>query len=60
MADDWHFHCPECGFGHGEHGRLAQDQEFYCEVCLEESNLTIRLLRWLPETIDQARFRRAA
>jgi hypothetical protein len=60
MADDWHFHCPECGFGHEEHGRLAQDQEFYCEVCLEESNLTIRLLRWLPETIDQARFRRAA
>ncbi|MBV9248615.1 MAG: hypothetical protein JO227_05135 [Acetobacteraceae bacterium] len=27
----WCFHCPECGFGSHELGRLAE----VCEVCLE-------------------------
>jgi hypothetical protein len=43
----WHFQCPECGMGDFELGRLADDQMFVCEVCLEEGRGTIRLERWL-------------
>jgi hypothetical protein len=46
MADGhWHFHCPECGMGDFELGRLAADQEFFCEVCVEEGRGLIRLER---------------
>lgn len=43
----WCFQCPECGFGHEELGRLADDQAFLCEVCLEEDRGEVRLDRWL-------------
>jgi hypothetical protein len=42
----WHFHCPECGMGDFELGHLAGDQEFICQVCLEEGRGTIHLQRW--------------
>src|SRR4051812_48058000 len=45
----WHFHCPECGFGDFELGRLAADQELVCEVCLEAGCGEIRLERWPAE-----------
>ena len=32
----WQFHCPECGFGDGEHGHLLTAEEIYCMVCREE------------------------
>ena len=48
-AGCWHFHCPECGMGDFELGRLAHDQELICEVCLEEGRGGVRLERWLPE-----------
>jgi hypothetical protein len=32
----WQFHCPECGFGDGEHGQLLTAEEIYCMVCSEE------------------------
>lgn len=45
----WCFQCPECGFGHEELNYLAVDDEFFCEVCLEEGRGEVRLRRWLPE-----------
>jgi hypothetical protein len=45
----WHFHCPECGIGDFELGRVADDQALSCEVCLEEDRGTIRLERWTVE-----------
>lgn len=42
----WHFHCPECGFGDGEHGHLLDEQEIYCFVCLHEEQRYVRLRRW--------------
>jgi hypothetical protein len=42
----WHFHCPECGMGDFELGHLADDQEFVCQVCLEEEGRLILLERW--------------
>lgn len=47
----WHFQCPRCGIGDAEIGYLADDQEFYCEVCLEEGRGEVRLERWLPEDV---------
>jgi hypothetical protein len=50
MADGyWHFHCPECGFGSAELGRLAAAQELYCEICFDEDRGTMRLQRWQPD-----------
>jgi hypothetical protein len=45
----WHFHCPECGFGDWELGGLATDHELGCEVCREEGRGEVRLQRWEPE-----------
>jgi hypothetical protein len=45
----WHFQCPECGMGDFELGRLADDQELICEVCLEDGRGQIRLERWPAE-----------
>jgi hypothetical protein len=42
----WHFHCPECSMGDFELGHVAAEQEFFCEVCLEEDRGEIRLERW--------------
>ena len=42
----WHFHCPECGFGDGELGYLAEAHEVHCTVCLVESSQYVRLRRW--------------
>ena len=55
MREDgfWHFQCPECGIGDAELGRLAADQELYCEICAEERRVSIHLRRWLPE-LDRA------
>jgi hypothetical protein len=53
----WHFHCPECGIGDFEFGRLADDQELLCEVCLEEDGVQVRLERWLPQPASYARLR---
>jgi hypothetical protein len=33
LAGHWQFHCPECGMGDFELGRLAADQELACDVC---------------------------
>jgi hypothetical protein len=55
MDGYWHFVCPECGFGDREHGRLAQDQDIICDVCLEDSGIRVRLRRWLPENAEQER-----
>ena len=49
----WHFQCPECGMGDDEIGQLAADDEIYCEVCVTESDLYVRLHRWSAET-DEA------
>jgi hypothetical protein len=55
----WHFQCPECDMGDFELGRLAADQELFCEVCLEEESRLIRLQRWPAddELPAYARFR---
>jgi hypothetical protein len=55
----WEFACPECGFGHGELGSLAADDEIYCSVCLEEADRLVVLHRWIPvvEPGNQARLR---
>ena len=42
----WHFHCPECGFGDGEHGHLLSAHELYCLICQDESTRLVRLHRW--------------
>jgi hypothetical protein len=46
----WHFYCPECGFGDTEMDQLAHGHEIYCEVCLSESGLHVRVHRWPMET----------
>jgi hypothetical protein len=55
----WHFHCPECGTGEFELGCLADDQQLFCEICLEEEGRLIRLQRWPAdeEAPAYARFR---
>jgi hypothetical protein len=55
----WHFYCPDCRMGDFELGRLAADQEFVCEVCLEEGRGIVRLERWPAKdtTPIYARFR---
>jgi hypothetical protein len=55
----WEFACPECGFGHGELGNLATDDEFYCMVCLEETDRHVVVQRWIAgvETGNHARLR---
>jgi hypothetical protein len=54
----WEFHCPDCGFGHHELGRLAEDHEIFCVVCDHETGRIIRLERWLTdEPLPQARLR---
>ena len=50
----WHFHCPECGMGDFELGHLAEDQELFCEVCLEEESRLILLERWPTEDVTPA------
>ena len=45
----WHFQCPECGMGDEEIGRLAEADEIYCEVCITEAELYVRLHRWCAE-----------
>jgi predicted RNA-binding Zn-ribbon protein involved in translation (DUF1610 family) len=50
----WHFHCPECGMGDFELGYLAADQEFVCEVCLEDGRGEIRLERWTADDLMPA------
>jgi hypothetical protein len=52
----WHFQCPECGMGNIELGRLADDQELLCEVCLEQGGQVL-LERWLPQPETYARLR---
>jgi hypothetical protein len=42
----WHFQCPACGVGDAEWGELAADEELFCEVCLSESRVSVRLCRW--------------
>ena len=41
-----HFHCSECGTGDFELGYLADDRQFFCEVCIEDGRGLIRLERW--------------
>jgi hypothetical protein len=54
----WEFHCPECGLGHLELGRLATDHELCCEVCDLETGRVIKLHRWIADApVDQARLR---
>jgi hypothetical protein len=60
MSDGhWHFQCPECGMGDFELGHLAEDQQFFCEICLAEESRLILLERWSAEeqTPAYARFR---
>ncbi len=45
----WEFHCPECGFGHQELGRLARDHDLVCEICDHETGRVVALHRWLAE-----------
>ena len=47
----WCFQCPECGFGSEELGHLAEDQELFCEICVEEARGEVRLQWWLPEEV---------
>jgi hypothetical protein len=52
------FPMPDCGVGDFELGYLADDQDVYCEVCLEENRRLVRPHRWLPtEQPHHARFR---
>ena len=37
--------------GDFELGRLADDQEFVCEVCLEEGRGEVRLERWTADDL---------
>ena len=53
----WAFHCPECGFGHSELGRLGRDHDIYCIVCEHEHGRLVRLDRWLIEDADAAHAR---
>jgi hypothetical protein len=55
MPDEhWHFHCPQCGMGDFELGYLANDHQFFCEVCVEEGRGLIRLERWPAEDVAPA------
>ena len=54
MSACWLFHCPECGFGERELGRNGGDHDLYCEVCLEETGVRVRLLRWYAEQAEAA------
>jgi len=55
MSDGhWRFHCPECGMGDFELGYLADDQELFCEVCLEEESRLIRLQRCSADEVIPA------
>jgi hypothetical protein len=55
----WHFQCLECGIGDFELGCLADDQQLFCEICLEGEGRLIRLERWPAdeEAPAYARFR---
>jgi hypothetical protein len=59
VESQWEFHCPECGLGHYELGRLAKDQELICEVCEHEAGRTVQLHRWPADgpLLVQARLR---
>jgi hypothetical protein len=59
LEGHWHFQCSECGMGDFELGYLADDQQFFCEVCLEEEGRMIRLERWPTEEVAShySRFR---
>jgi predicted RNA-binding Zn-ribbon protein involved in translation (DUF1610 family) len=59
LEGHWHFQCPECGMGDFELRHLADDQQLFCEPCLEEEGCLIRLQRWPIEeqTPAYARFR---
>jgi uncharacterized Zn finger protein (UPF0148 family) len=61
IEECWEFHCPDCGFGHHELGRLARDHEIYCIVCEHESGHLVKVQRWLADenAEDQARLRAA-
>ena len=50
----WHFQCPECGLGDFELGYLADDQQLFCDVCLQEESRLIRLQRWPAEEVVPA------
>jgi hypothetical protein len=45
LQGHWHFQCPECFTGDFELGYRADDQQFFCEVCLEVGGRMIRLDR---------------
>ena len=49
----WEFHCPECHFGHAEHGHLLGAHDVYCMVCLEENDQFILLYRWQAVEFDE-------
>ena len=49
----WEFHCPECHFGHAEHGHLLGAHDVYCMVCLEENDQFILLYRWQAVESDE-------
>jgi hypothetical protein len=52
LNSGWHFHCPECGMGDEEVGQLVHVDEIYCEICISESELYIRLHRWPADFHD--------
>jgi hypothetical protein len=54
LDEHWHFHCPECGMGDFELGYLANDHQFFCEVCVDEGRGLIRLERWPVEDVAPA------
>jgi hypothetical protein len=51
LKGHWHFQCPECGMGDFELGCLADDQQLFCEVCLEEGGRLIRFQRWPADEV---------
>ena len=55
----WHFHCPECGVGDHELGRLGEAHEVHCVVCLVELDRPIRLRRWPADEATHAAAERA-
>jgi hypothetical protein len=52
LVFSWHFQCPECGMGDEELGQLAHADEIYCEVCIAESDVYVRLHRWPAERVQ--------